>query len=314
VARAARTDTRLDIALGAACGVAALVCLALPTATREAFAGVLRRTVVAPLVSLQVRAERTRTAVLEHDAALRVADSVALRSLRLAGVEQENERLRRLLGLGAGLRWGFVPADALEGRGLGEEFTVTVSAGAEQGVERLAPVVAPEGIVGLIERVDRSLSIAILWLHPEFRVSVMAADGSVYGIAQAHHGSGAERFLLELRGVPQRAELKPGDVVVSSGLGGAFPRGIPVGTVVSELQTAEQWVRTYLLKPAVSLPDIGTVIILRPERARAGVQGVWAAGSADSAARAVTLAGDSLARLDSTRRKASARGGPGVLP
>jgi rod shape-determining protein MreC len=288
-----------------------LACLALPTATREAFAGVLRRTVMAPLVAIQVRAELARTAVLEHNAALRLADSVALRSLRLAGVEQENERLRLLLGLGAGLRWGFVPAEALEGRGVGEEFTATLSAGASQGVERLAPVVAPEGVVGLIDRVDRSMSIAILWLHPAFRVSAMAADGGAYGIVQPHHGSGAERFLLELRGVPQRSTLKPGDVVVSSGLGGTFPRGIPVGTVVSELRTAEQWVRTYLLKPAVSLPDVGTVLILRPERVRAGVQGVWAVGSADSAERAVRIAGDSLARLDSLRRRVPARGRPG---
>jgi rod shape-determining protein MreC len=283
--------------LAAVCVGVSLACIVLPSAMRENAAAALRTTVVAPLASLQARAEQSRRAFQTRDAAVHVADSVTLRSQRLTGVESENERLRRLLGLGAALRWGFVPAEVLQGRGLGDEFTVTLSVGRDAGVELLAPVVAPEGIVGMVERVDRSFSLAILWPHPEFRVSAMAADESAYGIVSSHPSSGAARYLLELRSVPMRTPLKAGASIVSSGLGGVFPRGIPVGTVVSEMRTAEGITRSYLLRPVVRLSDIASVMVLRAERVKAGVAGVWQVGaSADSAAKGVVSGADSIAK------------------
>jgi len=265
----------------------------------------IRGTIVAPLAGLQKRSELSRRAFLAHDEAVRVADSVTLRSQRLDGVTQENERLRRLLGLGAAVKWGFVPAEALQGRGLGDEFTVTLTAGRRAGVEPLSPVVAPEGLVGMVERVDDGLSLAITWPHPDFRVSAMALDGSAFGIVTAHLAPGAARYFLELRSVPLRSTLKPGALVVSSGLGGVYPRGIPIGSVVAELKSTEGWARSYLVRPAVRLPDIASVLILRPERVRAGVENVWQLGSAtDSATKGVVAAGDSVraARPDTARR------------
>jgi rod shape-determining protein MreC len=295
VRRPARTDPRVDVVLAVVCGVAALVCLILPSSTRSAAAATLRTTLVAPLAAMQVKAELSRRAFLAHDAALRVADSVTLRSQRLTGVEEENERLRKLLGLGAALKWGFIPAEALEGRGLGDDFTVTLSAGKAEGVELLAPVVTTEGLVGMVERVDNSLSLAIFWPHPDFRVSAMAADGSAFGIVTAHHGDGASRYFLELHSIPLRSPLKAGTLVVSSGLGGVYPRGLPVGVVVSELKTGEGFAKNYLVRPMVSLPDISSVFILTPARARAGVESVWATPSkVDSVRKVLIAAGDSL--------------------
>lgn len=298
MARTARIDTRVDVAVAAACVVAAFVCMALPTGTRDGFAGVLRASVMSPLIGLQERAELGRRSFLAHDTTVRVADSVALRSLRLAGVEQENERLRALLGLGAALKWGFVSAEALKGRGIGDEQTLMLSVGRRAGIEPLSPVVSEDGLVGMVERADPAMSTAILWQHPDFRVSAMSGDGAAYGMVQAHAGLGAERFFLELRGVQLRGQLKPGALVITSGLGGVFPRGIPVGTVVSELKMPEQWARTYLIRPSVALSNISSVLVLRPERVRAGVENVWtSAAGADSAARRIVSAIDSIVRL-----------------
>jgi rod shape-determining protein MreC len=296
--RATRQDARVDVAAGAACAVAALVCMALPSTTRDAFAGFLRGSLMAPLVALQERAEVGRRTFTGHDASVTIADSVALRSLRLEGVEQENARLRSLLGLSGSLKWGFVPAEALKGRTVGDETTLTLSVGARSGVEPLSAVVSDEGLVGVVERVDATMSSAIVWQHPEFRVSGISTSGDAYGIVQAVRESGADRFFLEMRGVLLRAQLKPGALIVTSGLGGVFPRGIPIGTVVGELKTPDQWARAYLLKPAVPLANVGTVLVLKPERSRAGVENVWAsAAGADSAARRIVSVIDSIARL-----------------
>jgi rod shape-determining protein MreC len=100
-----------------------------------------------------------------------------------------------------------------------------------------------------------------------------------------------------MRGVPFRAKLDTGTLIVSSGLGATYPRGIPVGTVIGELSTPEKWARTYLLKPAVLPENIGPVLVLLPGRGDRGVNGVWTSvAAADSAARAVAASGDSIAR------------------
>lgn len=319
MARSARIDPRVDLAVGAACVVAGLVCLALPSTTRDAFAGFLRGTFLTPLVALQERAEVSRRVFADRDSTVRIADSVALRALRVVGLEDENAQLRALLGLGASLRWGFVPAEALAGRGVGDERTLVLSAGSRAGVEALSPVVTADGLVGVVERADPTMSTAIVWLHPEFRVSAMSVDGRAYGTVQPHGGSGADRFFLEMRGVLLRNRLEPGAQVVTSGLGGVYPRGIPVGTVVAELDTPDQWARNYLIRPAVPLSNVGSVLIVRRDRARAGVAGVWTtAAGADSAARRIVAAIDSIARLtgDTTdaaaaRADSAGRGGHG---
>jgi rod shape-determining protein MreC len=291
-------DARLDVAAAAACVVAAFVAMALPAPTRDAVAGALRRAPMAPLVALQERAELARRTFRGHDAAAQVADSVALRSMRLDGVEAENAQLRRLLGLGAALKWGFVPAEALRGRGIGDEQTMLLSAGRAAGVELLSPVVTPDGLLGVVERADATMATAILWPHPDFAVSAMSADGDAYGMVRARGGTGPDRFFLVMRGVLLRNQLQPGAIVVTSGLGGVYPRGIPVGTVVAELKTPDQWARTYLIRPAVPLSSVGSVMVLRPERVRAGVPNVWAsAAGSDSAARRIVSAIDSIARL-----------------
>ena len=298
VRRPARKDPRVDLVLAAACGVTAFVCLVLPASSRNAAAASLRTRVVAPLAAMQVKSELARRAFLAHDATLRLTDSVTLRSQRLTGVEEENDRLRKLLGLGAALKWGFIPAEALQGRGLGDDFTVTLSAGQSAGVEKMSPVVTTEGLVGMVERVDNSLSLAIFWPHPDFRVSAMAADGSAFGIVTGHGGEGATRYYLELHSVPLRSPLKAGTRVVSSGLGGVYPRGIPIGTVVSEMKTTEGFAKSYLVRPMVSPPDISSVFILTQARVRAGVDNVWTApASADSARKAIVGAGDSVRKV-----------------
>jgi len=276
VARAVASGTRADVALLALSALLSFAALALPASLRDPLAASLRRTFIAPLIALQRNAELGRAAIVRHDTEAASRDSVMLRALLVPELEAENDRLRRSLALGHSLGWGFVPAEALHSRALGEEFTVTLTRGGRAGVRPFSPVVAPEGLVGMVETVDPTMSIAIIWAHPDFRVSAMAADGSAFGIVKAHLGSEHERYLLELSGVQLSAALPPGTPIISSGVGGVYPRGIPIGTVLGELKTSEGWARTYLVQPAVRQFDVTSVLILEPKRVLSGVQAVWA--------------------------------------
>jgi rod shape-determining protein MreC len=306
VARSVRDGSRRDTALFALCVILAIVARALPEPVRDPIAAALRQTIVAPLLSLQGSAERTRSAWLNYEGLTVSRDSIALRAMQVQTLETENDRLRQLLALGSRLGWGFIPAEALHGQSIGEETTVSLSAGSDAGVRRYAPVVAPEGLVGMIQSVDPGMSVALLWGHPQFRPSAMSADGSAFGIIYPHASEGAERFLLELRGVQFRSALDTGSLVVTSGLGGVFPAGIPIGTVLGEIKTTELWARTYLLRPAVPPPDVRSVMILNQQRRTAGVQRVWSDTRADSAARAIARAGDSVVRKDAAIAAAAA--------
>jgi rod shape-determining protein MreC len=290
--------------------VLSLIALVLPTQVREPIASALRRSVLAPMLRLQQRAEEGRRALTTRDSVVSGRDSIALRAMGVESLQTENARLRDILGLGSRLKWGFIPVEALHGRGTRDEFGVTLSAGGLAGVQKLSPVVAPEGLVGVVDNVDPTISHAMLWTHPDFRVSAMSEDASAFGIVQAHLESGADRYLMEMRGVPFRTSIKPGTMVVSSGLGGVYPRGIPIGRVLGETKTAETWARTYLIRPAVFPADVYAVMILRPERASAGVDNVWAVGTvSDSSVRKIVVAGDSLARsaalAEATARQAA---------
>src|SRR5205085_3496464 len=187
--------------------------------------------------------------------------------------------------------------------------TFSVTSGSQVGVQQFTPVINADGLVGMVQTVDPNSSIAISYAHPDFRVSVTTPNDSAFGIVQAHlGGTSADRGLLEMRGVPFRTPLKAGQLVISSGLGGTYPRGIPVGTVIREISTPEKWARTYLLQPAASLANLGPVFLLLKKRSDEGVTTVWMTPTqADSAARAVAAAGDSLARAAAAQEMAARR-------
>jgi rod shape-determining protein MreC len=308
VQRALRSNTRLDLIILSSCVLLALAARALPSTMRDPMATAMRRTFLAPLVMLQERAERGRQSLLQADAKQSTLDSLSLNSIKAGSLEMENDRLRKLIGLGSRLRYGFIPTEALHGRGVRDETTVILSAGSRAGVSRLSPVIAPEGLVGVVDQVDPTMSHAMLWTHPDFRVSAMSPDGSAFGIAQAHLTGATGGYLIELRGVPFRATLKPGALIVSSGWGGVWPRGIPIGTVLEEMKTSEGWARTYLLRPAVNPADVYSVMILRRDRLAKGFDGVWQnVAQVDQAAQRILVSGDSAAKAAALAEAAARR-------
>jgi rod shape-determining protein MreC len=299
VARAARLSSRVDLLLFLGCVLLSLVALVLPRdEMREPLAASLRRSLVAPLVALQSSAERMRSAWQMSEERTARLDSVVVRSYNVVALENENDQLRKLLGLAARLRTGFVPAEAVHNEREELVTTLTLTAGSRVGVKTYSPVVTDQGVVGLVQTSDPTISIAILFSHPDFRASAMSGDGTSFGIVYPHQGlatGSGSRYLLELRGVPFRTNLQAGTMIYTSGLGSTFPRGIPIGSVLTELKTGEGWTRTYLVQPAVNLAKVTSVIVLTKAAQR--LDNVWqVVARLDSANRGVVNAGDSLVR------------------
>jgi rod shape-determining protein MreC len=243
-----------------------LVAMSLPPTIREPVASALRGTVLWPFLRLQTQSEQLRTSRAQFEQVTVQRDSAVLAAGQLHELRAENARLRALLGLSARLGGGFVSAEVLHQSAPTDPLTVTISAGTRQGVRPFAPVVAPDGLLGIVSGTEASTSVVATWAHPEFRASGMAADGSVYGIVQPHGTAGPDVWLLELRGVPYRQLVPYGTVIVTTGLGGVLPRGIPVGTVIG-VASESQWERSYLVRPAVPPGSVTHVMVLtvRPD-------------------------------------------------
>ena len=261
-----RYASRADTLLFLACVGLSIAALSLPPQWREPLANGLQQSVLAPFIVLQRQTELLTAARLRYDNVVAQRDSAALAAAFLPELRSENARLRELLGLSAKLGSGYVSAEILHQPEPTNPLSFLVSAGRREGVRPLSAVVSPEGLVGLVASVGEHSSVVLSWAHPEFRASAIAQDGSVVGIAAPHGAEGPGVWLLELQGVLYRQRVPNGTVIVTSGLGGVFPRGIPIGVVVDTAGEEKGWGRTYLVRPAIHPAQLSHVMILTTPR------------------------------------------------
>lgn len=246
----------------------------LPRRQQLVLATMVRSTVLAPVLGLQsnfanLRDLRTRLAYVRSE-----RDSLSAELLTLRNVDEENRRLRLLLELSQRQQGNFLPANLYPTGRAGEVVrrSFVVDLGATAGVEAEAPVVAPDGLVGVVRAATRGQAAGDFWTHPEFRVSAMTADGSVFGIVQP---AGTSPSLMMLEGAPYQVELAAGTELVTSGLGGVFPRGVPIGWVVELTAAEEGWAKSYLVRPAVNPAAVREVMVLVGDRADSDLADLW---------------------------------------
>jgi rod shape-determining protein MreC len=286
-----RRYTRRDTVLFILCLGLSIVGLFSPVAWTYQLADSLRRSVLAPLVWLQTRAEEGRTSRVRFRAVTAQRDSAAYLAQFLPSLRAENERLRQLLKLSHRLNTAYVTAEVLHQPQATDGRTLLLSVGSRQGVAPFNPVIAPEGLIGVILTTTPQSSIAMTWAHPEFRVSGYTVSGNALGVVAPSTEAGGDEGSLELRGVPFRDSVPLGTQVLSSGLGGVFPKGIPVGTVVGTIREEAGWERVYRLRPAANPGSVPHVMVLVGSRA----PDVAAAFPSDSQLEAMRQ--DSLARV-----------------
>jgi len=101
----------------------------------------------------------------------------------------------------------------------------------------------------------------VLWTHPDFRVSAMTPDGSVFGMVRPRGGN-PDTMTMLLEGVPYRDTIPPGTPLLTSGFGGVYPRGIPIGTVVAVLEEQAGLARSYVVRAAAHPGSTNHVIVL----------------------------------------------------
>jgi rod shape-determining protein MreC len=149
-------------------------------------------------------------------------------------VEKENARLTELLNYvqtNANMR--FVTASVI-GRDSNPYIdTITLNAGSRSGVSEKMAVITPDGIVGRVTEVGPNWCRVRTMCNDKMRISVMVERTRDEGMLGGIYEQDGEIRGTMLYYLPGNADLKVGDRIATSGIGGYFPKGLYVGTVLS---------------------------------------------------------------------------------
>jgi rod shape-determining protein MreC len=244
-----------------ACLLLSFVALVLPSSWALAFATGIRETALGPLVWLQRNAEEQRTSRVRLRAIAAARDSAALAAQSLTSLTSENAQLRALLGLRDRARFRTVSGEVLHQASPTDGRTLLLGVGRSGGVRVGNPVVSADGLVGLVVGVGRQSAIAMTWAHPDFAASAMTEGGALLGIVSPASGVAASESFLQLRGVPYRDTVAVGTLVLTSGLTGVYPKGVPIGRVAGVWREELGWERVYRLTPLANPGFVSHVLI-----------------------------------------------------
>jgi hypothetical protein len=260
-APADRPAHRRDTVLVLICLGLSIAALMLPAPLAGRLAGAIRDTALAPLIWLQTRAEEGRTSRARFSEVVAARDSALVTAMAVDELRAENDRLRVLLQLPGRAPGEFVAAEVLRQTVPTDGRTLLLSAGRRQGARPYHPVVTPAGLLGVIAQAGLLSSIATTWAHPEFRVAGVTDDGAVLGIVAPAAGADPTLTILEFRGTAYRDTVPDGTLVLTAGMGGVYPRGIPIGRVHGVRREEAGWERVYQLEPMVN-PGVVTHVLL----------------------------------------------------
>ncbi len=182
-------------------------------------------------------------------------ESIVNRELRLA-----NARLRNLLEFKSRRSIPMVAAEVI-GKDPSPWFkSAVIDKGKKHGIRRGMPVVVPAGIAGLISEVSVDYSRILLIIDPNSAVDAFVQRSRARGIIK---GRTPDRFIFKY--VLRKHDVRVGDIVVSSGLDGVFPRGLPVGTVSGILKQYTGIFQQVTVNPSVDFEKLEEVLVVLKE-------------------------------------------------
>lgn len=222
-------------------------------------------------------------APLEHvvNVSIHGIDSVWRRYVFLVGLEEENrklrerlallsgqlntyreaqleyERMRRLMGIRESLGLPTITARVV-GRERSSVFkTVIINRGSLDGVIAGLPVLTHEGIVGRVTDVSWNVSTVLLLIDYNSNIDALVQGVRAQGILQ-----GAGSMECALKYVQRSEKIKAGDLVISSGLAGVFPKGLSLGTIISiDRENAGLFQRIKVI-PTVDVSKLEEVLVV----------------------------------------------------
>jgi rod shape-determining protein MreC len=179
----------------------------------------------------------------------------------------ETQRLERLLAMRQASRAEFLTARVVGKDATNWFKTILLDRGSADGIRRNQPVLAPDGLVGRVVEVTPNSARVQLLTDPVSAVGGLIQRTRVTGIVSGNLGAGAR-----VRYLPLMADVAVGDEVVTSGMGGVFPKGILIGRITSVERKSGALFQEATLQSAVDLSRLEEVLILTNLDGREGFE------------------------------------------
>ena len=151
--------------------------------------------------------------------------------IQSAAIARENDQLRALLNWQRQVPWKLKLANVVTRDPANWWRTVQIDLGTRDGVRENLPVLTSSGLVGRVASVKPSSAQVVLIGDPNCRVSALV-ENSARDTGVLLASGPLDTSLIELTYLASSANLKSGQSVITSGLGGVFPKGIPIGQIV----------------------------------------------------------------------------------
>ncbi|MDE2127590.1 MAG: rod shape-determining protein MreC [Armatimonadetes bacterium] len=187
-----------------------------------------------------------------------VVGDLRMQNAELVQQAQENSRLRADLGFVQRAPFRLIGADVIALRPDPDYDTLLIDRGSTSGVHSDAIVVTGNGLVGRIFDAGPQTASVLLLSDANSAVGarVQRADSNAIGVVR-----GSSTGILQLTFLPLDADIKAGDTIVTSGIGGVFPPGITIGTVVSVRTNTGSAEKTATIHGAVDLQSLDEVYV-----------------------------------------------------
>lgn len=171
---------------------------------------------------------------------------------------RENARLRSVLGFDPPPGYELLPVEVVSVFGDYFPVSVIISSGEDDSLYVDQPVINQQGLVGRIESVSKEFATVQLLTDPSNRVAARLAESREMGIIRFTVSRG-----MILDNFPVQGTINVSDTVLSSGLGGVYPSGLKVGTVVEVVRPELEPFCKVTVEPAVNFHSIDELFVLR---------------------------------------------------
>ncbi len=189
-------------------------------------------------------------------------DDLKMRASQAAELESENARLRQLLDYkNTHTQYKLLPATVIGRNSSNWSSHLIINRGTDDGVQKNMTVITPDGLVGNIYQAYGSYSEVELITDPRSAVGaiVQRADSRVSGVVKGTPDSSSS---ITMNNLAQNANVVEGDVITTSGLGGIYPKGIPIGTVTALKNDTGGLLQYAVLYPNVDFQKLEDVAII----------------------------------------------------
>jgi rod shape-determining protein MreC len=169
----------------------------------------------------------------------------------------ENERLRDLLGFKKLQPLNSVTAQVIGMESSPSSRTVTINRGADDGLVKDMVVVTAAGVVGKVQTVLPGTAKVILLTDPGSTLAVRVQRNREEGLLEGKLESCALKY------VSYYADIQEGDLLITSGLDGIYPKGLPVATVVKVTKREANAFQTVMARPTVVFSQLEEALVLK---------------------------------------------------